>query len=645
MSYGEIIRDLSKSLIKKLSAYYLFIIVLVFGGLFLVCLIYTKTDVKLSTTRSVLILVGLPVAMAIIGILSIYLLDLLKRRDLSKTIEELEEKLAHPQIAIINKSDYGRILKKWNDIGPGNVLLYNIELQSFTEDEIQKTWGGLAKLENIKNVVLLLPRRKVLRWQCVVYRERSEFFAKDKGTRKFQVCEVIPQRKNDPLQPNDIAFALYRFGDDPSQGRLHDTAAVFVLSQPFCNYMEPLVPGADVHWWDYHHVLKFEKDQELINNLQQIWTNNFDKQRMRDMDRVIEDSKPLEAIEPNVLFERLRVDEDRKATLLSHLQLRKQISRNPDQIPVGAPEGEFTIVYDNGDIIRGHYRLAATHVSGQKPAIVWVGGFTETHRTTLPRLFKRVLKGESAVQFHYEVSPEIEYTTLSRYSQDMEEVLRYVNHQKHITTPGKTVLIARSINGLIAVLVASKEEFLDMLAGVVLVAPVFDVIEMINNYRASQGQEHVRVEKCWRCSPGYTADKWENKELGWLEFFQQYVSLAVMGDIIKNNKEYFSIDAFKECVGKISHHCPVYILSHPKDPITGSEKALEMLENAASGGGLINTENYKHLEINSSHLPVNRIGKDRYPYEIRDYIRSEQKAFRGIFQKLGIATLEESGVD
>ena len=42
-------------------------------------------------------------------------------------------------------------------------------------------------------------------------------------------------------------------------------------------------------------------------------------------------------------------------------------------------------------------------------------------------LFEKELRKESALQFFYEVSFEPEYTTLSRYREDMQNVLNYVN--------------------------------------------------------------------------------------------------------------------------------------------------------------------------------------------------------------------------
>ena len=200
-----------------------------------------------------------------------------------------------------------------------------------------------------------------------------------------------------------------------------------------------------------------------------------------------------------------RVHAARKAVLLEHFQERHQVRAEPPAIHPADDRCPFTISYNNGEAIQGHCRGAEEQ---PKQAIVWVGGFTERRGSKLPVLFERTLKDEAVVQFYYEVSPPIEFITPTRYMQDLREVLRYVQRQR-VVEPDRTIVIARSINGLLAALVASEEEFRRQLAGLILVAPVFDLIEMIDNYRATREEKksHVRVEKCWRATPGYTADK------------------------------------------------------------------------------------------------------------------------------------------
>ena len=208
----------------------------------------------------------------------------------------------------------------------------------------------------------------------------------------------------------------------------------------------------------------------------------------------------------------------------------------------------------------------------------------------------------------------------------------------------RVALVARSINGFIAALVASEDRILEMLAGVVLVAPVFDVIEMMDNYRSAYGVS-ARVEKLWRGIPGYgDPAAWEdrsNPEPGkrWLNFFGCDVSLAVLADIFRqDDPAHFRFTSFKRAIGKITQNdCPVYVLSNPDDPITGSKAALESLERAAGGGGLIRSEYYSSIEIQSSHLL--ELQRDQYPFALRDEVKRTGSAVRSALACMGLPTV------
>ena len=110
--------------------------------------------------------------------------------------------------------------------------------------------------------------------------------------------------------------------------------------------------------------------------------------------------------------------------------------------------------------------------------------------------------------------------------------------------------------------------------------------------------------------------------------------MTLFADIIRQDPEEFSIEGFKRAVGAVSQHCPVYILSNPDDEITGSDEALKKLSDAASGGGMILTENYKHVEIKSSHLTM--VDRDQYPFAPREEAKKTRDALQAIFDRLGI---------
>lgn len=568
-----------------------------------------------------------------------------KRKDQTKRVAELEAELKDfrsksDAITVLTKRDYAAILQDWNKLGEGYLFLYNIEMQSFADSAvIEKTWGGVSKLTNIKGVVLLLPERKVRRWEKVVLRESSEnrFFAREEN-RKFFVYEVPTHGDDVRKPPTDIGLAIYRFGSAPDEGSFYDQVIVFVLSEPFSKLNDPFVEG-DEKWWDYHHILGFKDSAQIVQTAANIVSANFNKIHMRDIVRVAADAKPLAKMEPATLFEKLGLDPGRRAEYLPHLADRHLKGYDPLVIPHSSDRVEFAIEYANGDSVQGHYNGGNTQGTERRRAIVCVGGFTETQETRLMELFEHVIEKEDVVQFYYQVSPPAEFMTLSRYMEDMRHVLTYVNQQP-LVIKNEIVLIARSINAIVAALVAAQKDFREMLAGVILVAPVFDMIQMIDNYRAATDQSHVTVEKCWRTAPGYTADKWEDPDTNWLEFFGHNVRLTVLADIIRQEggPNTFALRGFTDAVGTISQKCPVCVLSNPDDPITGSKKAIEALANAASGGGKIMEANFDFVSSSSQHLPPDQIPLDRYPWKFKGEAKEVRDALRKILKKAGLST-------
>jgi hypothetical protein len=570
-----------------------------------------------------------------------------KIHTLLEEIGSLKDEL-HVRPRVITPRDYFGTLREWNNSGPGCVLLYNIELQSFKDRKVlRQTWGNLSKLENIKKVVLLLPERKVRRWERVVLKEtRQDGFFVDESNRKFDVCEFPDiDETTDRLKASGIAFALYRKGNDPASGGLHAKTAVFVLSPPFSNLREPYTQN-DEPWWDYHHILEFGDDPKVRVSAITIWNRHFDLAKTRNIEEVLKGVEPLQPIEPEDLFDQINLASERRAEISEHLKARTVDKESPRIISLDMPRGEFTITYDSQEVVCGHYNGVDREQRRPREALICVGGFTEYRQTRLLEIFEKELRRESVVQFFYEVSPEIEYATMSHYAEDMRAVLEYVNSQTHAVIPNKLVLVARSINGFLAAMVGAEEKYRRMLSGVILVAPVFDVIEMMDNYRAIHGDGHVRVERLWRRQRGYNdAAEWEcrgrdRNEPGrnWLNFFRHDVSLAVMADIIRQDDPgRFRLESFVDSVGILSQRCPVYILSNQDDPVTGSKKAMEVLKSAARGAGKIKSDSFRHIEIQSSH-DIKRTKHD-YPWEVREETKKTREVLKEILTEVGIPTI------
>jgi hypothetical protein len=566
-----------------------------------------------------------------------------KHSQFSAIIEDLRQKVENPRLRVITKAEYAQLLERWNASGEGRLLIFNIEMQSFeTSEQMQATWGKLAEWTNIKEVILLLPHEKMRRWAEIVRREEDRFFAK-KENRRFHVCEIPSTPKDtNGVVPTGIGFALYKKSlKDHRQDSLDDTALVFILSQPF-SQLQPSFVSGDAAYWNYHHILAFNGDKEVITNCHYIWEQCIREAQKLDVAHVLILNRPLEEIPPRQLFQELAVDNRRQHELLLHFEPRQVRAYSPQRIFEGQGAGAFSVSYENGEFVEGHYSGIGANGSERKRAIVWIGGFTEKAGTKLSSLFEQKLKKESVAQFFYQVSPPVEYITVSRYQQDMQEVLGYVGRQGHVIQNNQIVLIARCINGLVATRVASQPGFQGMLAGVILVAPIFDLVECLNNYRKHRGQEDVTVEKCWRRVPNYHGRLWEDPKRRWLEYFDYDLSLTLFADVIRHRYDEFSLDAFVNSVGEISKHCPVYVLTNPDDPITGSARAIQALKDAAGGGGLIKAENFNYIPITSVHLPPSKIRKNVYPFT---ELSETRNALHEILLRLGIADTPDTSSD
>ena len=580
-----------------------------------------------------------------------------KDKNLAESVEPVEKAPADSgqsepigtAVRVISKADYPRILLEWNESGPGQVLLFNIELQSFENaEQIESTWGGIAKLQNIQNVILVLPKSKVRRWEKVVLREfQSGRFFENPANRKFLVCEspenifALQKDVGTVQEAPRFGLALYRLGTGQGEWHWHDDVLIFMLCEPFSKLRKPFVAG-DQPWWDYKRIL-LTQPNVIVDNPVVTLKQAVDGEYLRDVERVREDVKPLEPTAPETFLTRLNVGESRKRELLERLVDRKPVreAARPARVPRDRAEDTFRIPYDNGDRIEGRFAGVSKDEGERREGIVWVGGFTEKKRTELEELFRFALRREAVVQFYYQVSGPCEDVNLSYFQQDMREVLTYVNEQEDIVRRNKIILIARSINAFVGALVASEPEYLRMLKSVILVSPVFDVIEMMDGYRSLRKKPEVRIENALRYRPHFDdGDRWDNRvdtNDNWLEFFGHNLSLTVLADIARHRRDHYSFRAFKRAIGEISQEVPVYLLANQDDPVTKSERAIRSLQDAASGGGYIDRKNFSYIPIDSHHLPPGQFDQDAYPF----VIKAESKEVRKILVRLEIH--EENG--
>ena len=181
--------------------------------------------------------------------------------ELREALQDRERKLeSGSAIRMVHPAEYIDVLRNLASThGPGHLLLFNIELNTFTDDPVfERLWGRLAELSEITTVRIALPRRKFQRWEKIVTGIREEFFRTDTNGQKFLACEYAESQQN---AEDRIAFALYDSIRDPQQ---RDWGALFLLNRPF-------VEGRADGTHDYLHVLEYRGSHEALSRCRTLW--------------------------------------------------------------------------------------------------------------------------------------------------------------------------------------------------------------------------------------------------------------------------------------------------------------------------------------------------------------------------------------
>lgn len=199
---------------------------------------------------------------------------------LSKAIEEAramptpEDELimdGPPRVEIIRELTYCTMLEQMNRSGPGTLLCYNVELQTFVNPTAYDTvWGNFDKMINIKHAIFLLSRTKARRF-AIALRRLGIDLPNDPITSRFQVREYVVEDSAAHDQYFDrVAFAMYRRGDNPDRGVIYPQAIIFVLTPPFSTPLDsPYGDGGKC--WHYHYALSVNGSYDTLNNLDTIW--------------------------------------------------------------------------------------------------------------------------------------------------------------------------------------------------------------------------------------------------------------------------------------------------------------------------------------------------------------------------------------
>lgn len=516
----------------------------------------------------------------------------------SARIVELEQRVEQPPLSTVTMDDYARLLQEWNDSGEGELLLYNIELQSFsTSERMRRVWGHISSWTNMKRVVLLLPPDKVHRWELYCQREEAAFFLEQH--RERFVVGTLPAT-GDRAVPAAAAFALYRFARTGTNGSsLHPKALFFVLSEPFSQRAAPTVPG-DVSWWDYHHILLVRGLDSLRSEAMTLCKPFLSEDRLRDVSRVLAETAPLEPLSPEALLRRLDAPAAATVELLARFRARRLKRVDPESAPPGH-EGSFSLTYDNLDRIEGRFRRRAVADAGESPSIVCVGGFSEqaSHASLLP--VERRLADLPADLYSYTVSGPHRHATISGYASDMEATLGWVRRQAGGLE--RAVLVARSLNALASLHLDGAGGAASSRPGaLVLIAPVFDLPHLVTEYQRECGNPSGGVEAMWRGVNGLRYMDWVSGTGDLLRFYGHELSPALYCDIIRRQPAEFSAEGSAARIVALAQEIPIWILTSPQDTLAGSDRALAIIE-ASRKAAQIPADRIRIIPIPTDHRP------------------------------------------
>ncbi len=240
--------------------------------------------------------------------------------------------------------EFGDLLVTWMASDQsGCVLLFNPELSSLiSEESLRAAWGDLIASPNVHRVVLALPPVKVRRLVRYISEFREEF-KQFEGTNKFEVCD-FPDHLGCPLPA--ISFAAFRHGNDFTQGRCHETCALFVLSEPFSR--RGRTPAYDFYW--QHDVMLVCSKSSGSPSLSELVKRYFSDDRTYTLLSLLGTGGP---IQPRGRRPVLPGDMDQPAALNRRLRVREDLFFS--NVPTYVLDKNFNIIDWNAsfDVVFG----------------------------------------------------------------------------------------------------------------------------------------------------------------------------------------------------------------------------------------------------------------------------------------------------
>jgi len=152
------------------------------------------------------------------------------------------------------------------------ILLYNTELSKLkTREVFEEFWGFLRDKPWVEKVILLLPSFKVERLKA--YLADPSWAAGSELLERFFVShQRVPDNQEELRMSFSLAFALLRYGNEPTQGAFAPITQFAFLAEPFSSPQKSSRGGSDVEW-DYKYYFEFSSGTQLPEKLGEVWNN------------------------------------------------------------------------------------------------------------------------------------------------------------------------------------------------------------------------------------------------------------------------------------------------------------------------------------------------------------------------------------
>ncbi|MGD2109508.1 MAG: hypothetical protein PVI86_08955 [Phycisphaerae bacterium] len=544
--------------------------------------------------------------------------------DLRRSVEELQRELeARDAIRMIRPAQYMEILHKLTEThGPGHLLLFNVELNTFGDDRtFNAIWGKLAQLKEIKSVRFALPRRKFKRWQTIVTGVRDDFFQNVENGEKFVACEY-PDDENG--EDDRLAFALY---ESTGASARHDWGALFLINRPF---IARRPDGAH----EYLHILEYRGENEVLGPCRTLWDQVFDAQWAESATN-IQTFRDLRKSPPELtaFLNHHKCDRSRRAVMkrvVGTLRIVDDSGKDPppQELPARARENGgnvgFKIRYRHNPPIDGPDELVKGQCLGldtlkdgeSKPCIIWASGFGEGKEPRLAKILSRRLSGHGIdpIELFFTKSGKIEETTCTRMEEDIRAIVNYA-----VDIPGVNrdhiCVIGISLSGYLAARLARHDERIKSL---VLVAPPFDVVEMLDNFRRHYLSDRRRIptfDDFLKAKNNLRIADWDRNP-DYCNYFDHVVTSCHLVDLAIKGAHAYGRDAFLDALGAITGTGRRIALIYGRnDPIVCAKTHIPALE-ACIQRGFIEESRIHRRPVSVTHYYPQRGTAKEYPFRI-----------------------------